>query len=339
MKKLFILAAAIVALASCSKEPETIVNDGSIKFANLETRTTVTNAESLNAGFTVLGYADAVTIFDNEETSKNGSYWTTESKKYWADNTTYNFFAAYPKHDLTGGANQASASLVFKNEGEEDLVLAGRQVVTLADGKGRGAAQLVFKHALSRVKFNFTNGFSSPDTEVKVDVSGLQLVGEAKTGTVTITSTNNADDIAQKPELGTSTSAITWASVTSSGNINYMVDFKTPTITEGVSSETDYKYIIPATNQEYKLIGTIKVYDETATIREYVFNESNPLVVKVIDAEKQVTKSVLTHEAGKSYTYNMTISASLNEITFTVTVEEWADGNGEDGENIQFPGN
>ena len=35
----------------------------------------------------------------------------------------------------------------------------------------------------------------------------------------------------------------------------------------------------------------------------------------------------------------MTISASLNEITFTVTVEEWADGNGEDGENIQFPGN
>jgi hypothetical protein len=35
----------------------------------------------------------------------------------------------------------------------------------------------------------------------------------------------------------------------------------------------------------------------------------------------------------------MTVSASLKEITFTVTVEEWENGNGEGGENIQFPGN
>ena len=65
MKKLFILAAAIVAFASCSKEPETIVNDGSIKFMSAQTRhqageSTIAN---LKDGFTVYGYTENYDVF------------------------------------------------------------------------------------------------------------------------------------------------------------------------------------------------------------------------------------------------------------------------------------
>ena len=65
MKKLFILAAAIVAFASCSKEQATYVEDGSIKFATAQTRATaVSDLDKLEkGGFTVLGYANDAIIF------------------------------------------------------------------------------------------------------------------------------------------------------------------------------------------------------------------------------------------------------------------------------------
>ena len=337
MKKLFILAAAIIALASCQKDQASYVEDGSIKFTNAQTRATVeTNTKSLEvaSSFKVLGSAKsdgaqaATTIFNNEITKWNDAttdYWSTETKKFWANNTEYNFFAVFPNtHVLVMANDQHSASFSYINAGEEDLILAGTQVNTKDDGTKHGPANLIFNHALSRVKFNFTNGVTSANTEVKVDITSLELVDEKQSANVTIGNDNK----------------ISWGTPTPTGNISYMVDteFTGKEIAEGTSMPTAYKYVIPAENKEYKLYGTIKLYDETATIREYVFNESNPLVVKVIDADKKVTKSVLTHEAGKSYTYNMTISETLNEITFTVTVEPWVEGNN-GGENIQFPNN
>jgi hypothetical protein len=312
MKKLFILAAAIVAFASCQKEQATYVEDGSIKFTNAQTRATVeTTTKSLDveSSFKVLGSAksdgatEATTIFNNEVTKWNDAttdYWSTETKKFWANNTEYNFFAVFPNsynYNLTMADDQHSAYFNYTNGGEEDLVLAGTQVKTKDDGTKRGPANLIFNHALSRVKFNFTNGISSANTEVKVDITGLELVDEKQTAVVTINSANE----------------ISWGTPTSTCNISYMVasEFTGNKIAEGASMPTAYKYVIPAENKEYKLYGTIKLYDETATIREYVFNESNPLVVKVIDASSKVTKSVLTHEAGKSYTYNMTIHCSF----------------------------
>lgn len=337
MKKLFILAAALVAFASCSKEQATYVEDGSIKFTNAQTRATVeTTTASLNveSSFKVLGSAKsdgaavATTIFNNEVTKWNDAttdYWSTVTKKFWANNTEYNFFAVFPNsYNLTMASDQHSASFNYTNAGEEDLVLAGTQVKTGDDGTKHGPANLTFNHALSRVKFNFTNGISSANTEVKVDITGLELVGEKQTADVTINSEN----------------VISWGTPTSTGNISYMVasEFTGAAIEEGKNMETKYKYVIPAENKAYNLIGTIKIYDETATIREYVFTAEKPLAVKVINADN-TKKETLTHEAGKSYTYNMTISETLQEITFTVTVEPWKNGNGENGENIEFPNN
>lgn len=328
MKKYFFMAlAALATLTACQQsESEIYVEDGSIKFVNLATRTAVTTAVSLQGGFKVLGYAGTTNIFSNEVADYHDAdvdFWQTTAKEYWADNTTYNFFAVYPSsHTLTGGNNQASASVSYENTGLEDLVLAGRQVVTTTgdNGTGRGAAQLVFKHALSRVRFEFTNAYTT-ETDVKVDITNLQLVNVAKTGTVVITSTNNAENATN------STSVITWSEIEETGtlDINYMQNNENPYvfsntgITKDNTAKTDYKYVIPQSNQQYNLIGTIRVYDSSATIRTWEFTEASPLTIKLTaDNDK------LTHIAGESYVYKMNITSDLSEITFTVAVEEWA---------------
>lgn len=330
MKKYFFMAlAALATLTACQQsESEIYVEDGSIKFVNLATRTAVTTAESLQDGFKVLGYAGTTNIFSNEVADYHDAdvdFWQTTAKEYWADNTTYNFFAVYPSsHTLTVGNNQASASVSYENTGLEDLVLAGRQVVTTTgnNGTGRGAAQLVFKHALSRVRFEFTNAYTTAETDVKVDITNLKLVNVAKTGTVVISSTNNAEDATN------SESVITWSEIEETGtlDIDYMQKnegsyvFNNTEITKGSTAKTDYKYVIPQSNQQYNLIGTIRVYDSSATIRTWEFTEASPLTIKLTaDNDK------LTHTAGESYVYKMNITSDLSEITFTVAVEEWAD--------------
>jgi hypothetical protein len=357
MKKLFILAAAIVAFASCSKEQATYVEDGSIKFATMETRTAVSNINDLEGegnGFTVFGFANDVKIFDNVDatyaTDGTKKWWEMTTKRYWADKTTYNFFAVYPQVESTKGFTLATADeetvakISFTNEGKTDLILAGTQVITTTgtDGAGHGPAHMNFKHALSRVAFAFKNGYNPADGSypIYLAVEGLQFVDEKGTGTANIKST-----------VGENEQAITWETVNKSGNINFMEDNTTDEVTpkemfsnagyivKGETATTDYKYIFPAKDAEYKLACKITAYydingDKKLTEADDVIREFDYTTTNIKLAVDKNTK--FTHEMGKSYTYTMTVAENLNEITFTVSVEDWTTGGSED---IDFPGN
>ena len=345
MKKLFILAAAIVAFASCSKEQATYVEDGSIKFTTMETRATaVSDLGTLKTnGFSVLGYAGTAEIFANEhatpKSDATNEWWEMADKKYWADNTTYNFFAAYPEGQFAAAADLTSATLAFENNGEKDLILAGTQIKTTTgtDGAGRGAAHMTFKHALSRVAFKFVNDYKSTGTvgdggaanTISLKVEGLELVNQAGTAEVTITSTELGSKVDVNtntiPDLGSSTSVITWGTLTSSGNISYMVNGEfvgAGAIAQTSSATTDYKYILPNTNNTNKTLQIkckITASDSDNNVIRVFDYTTNPITVTV------GTSTALTHDAGKSYLYTMKVSETLNEITFTVDVEEWAD--------------
>ena len=84
----------------------------------------------------------------------------------------------------------------------------------------------------------------------------------------------------------------------------------------GNSATTDYKYIFPAENESYSIACVITATDNDGNIVR-TFDYSGGTLVKTSSAE------TLTHEAGKSYTYTMTVAQNLNEITFTVDVEDW----------------
>ena len=342
MKKLFILAAAIVAFASCSTEQATYVEDGSIKFTTMETRATaVSDLNTLkDKGFSVLGYAGEKLIFDNEAaTSKKddtNQWWEMANKKYWADNLTYNFFAAYPNGVFSAAAGLESATLNFKNTGETDLILAGTQIKTTTgtNGAGRGAAHMTFKHALSRVAFKFVNSYVSAGTggaanAISLKVENLELINQEGTADVTITSTELGNKIDANnnstPDLGSSTSVITWGALTSTGNISYMVSGEftgADAIAQEGNAQTDYKYILPNTNNTDKTLKIkckITASDNDGNVIRVFDYTTNPITVTV------GTSTALTHDAGKSYLYTMKVSEKLNEITFTVDVEEWAD--------------
>ena len=104
--------------------------------------------------------------------------------------------------------------------------------------------------------------------------------------------------------------------------------------------------IIPAMATEtegiaYQLACKIVAYDENGNvIKEFDYTKPDangnyiPLKVRK-DATGAYADNKVKHEAGKSYTYNMNITSSLNDITFTVAVEDWVEENG--GE-IDFPG-
>ena len=364
MKKLFILAAAIVAFASCSKEQATYVEDGSIKFTTMETRTAVSDLSTLQGkGFSVLGYAGTAKIFNNEHAtpSTDKTWWEMANKKYWADNTTYNFFAAYPESEFTANTGLTAATLNFKNDGETDLILAGTQIQTTtgANGAGRGAAHMTFKHALSRVAFKFVNAYESTGTvgeggkanTITLKVEQLELVNQAGTADVTITSTvlgNKVDANSNTiPDLGSSASKITWGTLTKDAtkpNISYMVGGEfagANAIAQTASATTDYKYILPNTDNTDKTLQIkckITALDsDNNVIREFNYTNDGTANDKgYITVTLKGGSSALTHNAGESYLYTMTVSETLNEITFTVDVEEWATDTTND---IEFPSN
>ena len=356
MKKLFILAAALLALASCQKEQASYVEDGSIKFTTMETRTAVSDINDLKGerkGFTVFGFANDVEIFSNVDatyaTGDSKEWWEMTTKRYWADKTTYNFFAVYPKvtgdnkFTLATEGNEEVAKISFTNEGKIDLILAGTQVKTTTgtDGAGHGPAHLTFKHALSRVAFAFKNGYNPADGSypIYLAVEGLQFVDEKGIGTANIKST-----------VGENEQAITWETVNKSGNINFMEDNTTDEVTpkemfsnagyiaKEETATTDYKYIFPAKDAEYKLACKITAYydknnDKKLTEADDVIRVFDYTTTNITLAVDKNTK--FTHEMGKSYTYTMTVAENLNEITFTVNVEDWITGGTAD---IDFPG-
>lgn len=340
MKKLFILAAAIIALASCQKEQATYVEDGSIKFATAQTRATVVSDEATltRKGFKVLGYAQqgsntADKLFDSEKATSQGTWWEMSTKKYWADNTNYNFFAVYDSinngnvttkfADATFTEGYAKTTYSFNNTGENDLIIAGTYIKTTtgANGAGRDAANLTFKHALSRVAFKFVNAYKSEGNTITLAVTDLKLLDKKGNAVVTL---NNAEagfnfswgtpdyTVADNDILYSvqgefvGANAISQGTTDAEGNVT------------GNSAQTDYKYIFPATNETYKIACKITATDNDGNIVR-TFDYSGGTLVKTSSAE------TLTHEAGQSYLYTMTVKQNLNEITFTVDVEKWGD--------------
>ena len=321
MKKLFILAAAIVAFASCSKEPETIVNDGSIKFAMAKTRAGVTTTENL-ADFTVYGYtenAKDVNIFDGVIASDadNNDVWTTAVTKYWAVDSTYNFFAFYAPTSTDDKVNSNSVNVTnnimtinFTNKnGEVDLVTAASKNVSSLYNQPTNTTNLIFKHALARVAFQF-QWDCNKNSDMTIEITDVKLLGTKGTGVLSV------------DEAGVQT----W---TTSGD-NIEIAYAAPTtLSEEApllpsidkTSGVGYQYIIPTTGLQPQIAFTAVVKDKDGQ------------VLKTFDKSTGVNLPQQTYVAGSSYFFTMNINPKFSEIAFKVEVEEWGNV---DGGTINF---
>ena len=310
--------AALATLTACQQpeEPTAMVNDGTIKFMSAETRATTVTTD-IGDEFKVLGYVGDNELFNEAAIKPAGeSYWATTTTKYWVDNTAYTFFGVYPSKDITR-VDETQAKVSYTNTGDEDLVIAGLSM-TSGVAKTQAAADLKFKHALSRLRFSFTNKFT--DAQLKVRVANVKLnarSGESATATITAGATT----------AGVNASTIVWTTPEATENaIDFAFDATDGTsgngndIANSAVEITDYQYIIPNATAQYTMAADVTVYTTDGDIHTYQITNANVVT----------TGDSFNFEVGKSYTFNMNVVDNLKKITFTVSVEDWGTGTGGD---------
>ncbi len=190
MKKLFFSVLAIASLVACSKDE--LVSQPkpmAITFeqAFIENATRVDKAEDPSIttatidGFDVWGFMEepAGTVFVNQDvTGSKEAGWTYNPLQYWLPDHTYYFGALAPMNSAnwelnTENANTSGAGVVsFTNvNGKEDLLYAATTASTEGMVIGEDTMEpvkLTFNHLLSKVKFSFTNGFTSDNAKIVV---------------------------------------------------------------------------------------------------------------------------------------------------------------------------
>lgn len=324
MKKYFIMAVAVLAsLTACQQnEPEATYNDGTIKFAMAQTRAGVTTTENL-ADFNVYGYTEGATTLDifPENTTANKddarSVWTPNVIKYWAENTTYNFFAVYAPTVASAANDKITSQSVnvsdntmtinFTNEkGEVDLVTAADGDVATLYKQQTNTTKLTFKHALARVAFQFKWACNA-GSGMTIEVSDVTLGGTKKTGVLTVA--------AEGAQSWTATDDIV-ISYDAPGTLSEDEDAKLlPTIN---NDGTGYHYIIPTS-------GVAPTISFNAVVKD-----SQNQIVKTYEVKDQALSAASNNanvkfEPGASYHYTMNINPQFQIIEFTVEVEKWTD--------------
>lgn len=194
MKKLFFFALAGVAaiLAGCTKtETVEIPDSRAINFSGayignaVETKAQ-TNPENItDASITEFivygGYNGTMTDVFNSElvTGTAGGTWSYTNLKYWVDGKSYNFAAYAPaavSSAATVAADATNKALSFTDftsnaSKQNDLLYATTNVPTVT-AASQGPVTFNFSHALSKIRFTFTNAIDG-----KLTIEGFKFYG------------------------------------------------------------------------------------------------------------------------------------------------------------------
>ena len=335
MKKIFFSALAIASLVACSKDelvsqPKPMAI--SFEQAFIENATRVKKAEDPSIttatidGFDVWGFMDepAGTVFVNQDvirTDAETGAWTYNPLQYWMPDHTYYFGALAPMNSAnwelnTENANTFGAGVVsFTNvNGTEDLLYAATTAST--DGMVIGEdtmepVKLTFNHLLSKVKFSFTNGFTSDNA--KIVVKNVKMV-VPKAATI---------NLAQEDWWSTNQ----WKGYDGETTLEFGdVNNENSKLAMGMKEEAAYERLtIPKDAHEYAISFDVELY----------MGE-----VLALESTKETTVNVAL-EIGKAYNFCTVLDASniadeaLQPIEFEVVeVKNWVEAGVVDVYNV-----
>ena len=318
MKKLFTLALAFAALASCSKVESLQTAADRIAFGDafveVKTRDAVdpsTTTATIDA-FDVWAFMNepAGTVFAGERVTKSESgEWTYNSLQYWVPSRSYYFYAVSPVGDANISVNvdeinkTGIGEISFTNaDGSCDLLYAAKNVNTdavISDNPEK--VKLQFAHLLSKLKFTFVNEFTNTNAHLAVK-------------NVVITDAPGAGTIALNVAAPAWQNTVDKYTTLAFGNVNAGNPFD---IT--ISKEADAERLtIPADNtRRYTIEFDLELYYGS----ELAFTSH-----KVGMLEDQA------FAIGKQYNIVVRIGAenfsdeALKPIEFDVIVDEWVDG-------------
>ena len=316
MKKILFVAAACVALASCSKEEIVSVDKGAAigfdTFVENSTRANDITKANLSQ-FSVYGSVVANNhegfIFEDQAVTKSGDAYTYSPIQYWVPGADYKFSAfasltsaqtATRQWSFEQGANAANGTIVFNNEAAEanqDLVYAYKGLQTTASITAKPApVGFTFNHMLSRVMFTITNGFTA-GSNIELDITNLTITNAHSNGRLAI-------------ENGEPKS---WAVTANTFARNF--GSTTKLADNNTSWTTEHFYLIPADG----------VYNVTFDVTLHQAGVE-------VDTYSRTATVTLDMEKGKSYNIKATLNTSntsddgseIYPIEFTVdAVEDW----------------
>ena len=333
MKKVVILAAAALTLASCAKTYElqetaqsqigfSTWNDAMTKAAKTDF---VANDE-----FDVFGYkwnnaSDKATVFDGVDVKYDGTDWNYSPLRFWDNNyASYTFFAAYPKDQLATAP--AQTGLFVSNEltynGSNEVLLVAQKKDVENDDFGK-EVQLKFKHVGSLVDIKVKK--HSDIAATKVEVTSIALSGIKTTGAFTV---NSYD--------GNNNPVGTWAPTTDDVNTPY-INNNSVTAGEGTSNagvlfsglvlmpQPLGKDSGPMITISYTITTGTTGHEDTVAYTNNSFYFGQFDKTDPSPTEKDNTDPRIEAWApGYHYTYYITINADAT-ITFSANIDSWAD--------------
>lgn len=330
MKNLILLTAVALAATACSDHDELKVpsDANAITFGTtvqVETKAVVsgTNIPS-NEKIGIYALKDvstpawaATNEMDNIEATSNGSGGLDYSPlKTYTENNIYNFYAYYPytavgsadadgiKAAAEGVSPKLQVTLAKTPDAQADYMYAepieNYQRTAAESGKTQ---KLVFKHALTQVRFKFKNTEESN----KVSIVSLQVKDKDK-GTMNITDG-------------------TWSNTSATGANGNTFTLYQPTVSQEVAVAATFD--IPKQLMLFPKTGAEMAANTTGGL-EFILNLKNSS-----DQNKSVTIAPKVPagglEAGKSYLYTLLYSETAKDfITLSTEVVDWEDAVGGD---------
>lgn len=328
-KHLFYLAAAVVAMSSCTEsEVVEISQSKAIGFDSYVGNTTRAEQEGLTQdnlkefyafGSYKMSGGDEVVVFDGETTGssqikKNGNSWQYEPVNYWLEGALYKFAAYAPALTTmpTFNYDKNSMEIHFVADGEKDLLVAATsQDGYTAQKEDNSGVNLNFRHALSKVRFTIVDGWRNA---LNMTISDVSLKGAKNAGTLTtptdLSSAATIDLNAWDSDETTHiyTDAGTTEPLTTNGETYVFENFLLPQTIE--TDAITLEFTVSVTNN----VGGGPVIGDNDT------PHSKKLTVSI-------PTTVTPWAPGKAYNYTLNIDGStfgLQTIYFeNITVDKW----------------
>lgn len=291
------LGLAVAAMTSCSNDELMEVNTNNVitfeSHVNKGTRAVTNTTTAGLTTFYVFGSHGTTNVFNNVAVTKDGGNWGYTNPVAWTANQ-YKFAAYATKNEsekLTISYDNTTGALTFSDvvaNDANDIVAAAASVDNT--GLANNTVNLTFKHLLSKVQFDITNG--SSDYYVKIsDITFNAL----KQGDCTFG--NDA--------------SIAWAAEGAAAAVTF--DGSDNTAANATFNSEDH-LVIP--NQD---LSTVKA---SFSVEFYDAADNKVYQREYTDVPLALTSGKWL--PGYLYKYTGTVSPSTSEIVFSVVeVEEW----------------
>ena len=375
-KSLWMLGMAVAALTSCTNDEVVEMNQSNAiqfeSFVNKGTRAVSPTDNDNLLSFYVFGYHtnDPNPVFENIQVTKtqtvenDKAIWETQGyKANWTANTYY--FGAYAgtgssaAYSVAGTDGATDPTVSFTNDGtltianytvsgtENDLVAAVQTVNN--SSLANDAVNMVFKHLLSQVKFQFINNsdyyMTVSDIKFKAPAKGTCTINQSGTISWNIKPTNTlVDDAALE-------------------SFEYQYPGTTEYINPGLSLSEKPAYesvaflVLPqpislktndlggiVVGSDFVADFVIKFYECLGTGTNAVYNLIEQIEYNNVPLlgtpNGDDGESVTAWTAGYIYNYKAYFPANPSEIKFTASVVDWTtedvDDNLTDNKDIEF---